>query len=226
MATSTTLRGWWAAWKCTQARLTHAQVFGRPVGGVADVAVEAFAALEQALTVTGYEPDSVWAYNCRPIAGTSVPSLHSYGIAVDIDPRLNEYSEGSPWWGEFTKEQIDAVTAIRNVQGEQLWTWGGYWGTPDRMHFQLNVRPTNCQVDWSTVEDDVAQFTEEEAVELRRLVASLKELDPPSDGSFAKYAVQLVRKERAYPLDTPIEFGVDVAAREEIDNLKTYLRSV
>jgi peptidoglycan hydrolase-like protein with peptidoglycan-binding domain len=88
-----------------------------------------------------------------PSGPTNIPSLHSYGIAIDIDPGANRYSSGSPWSGKFTPFQISLVEKIRNTFGEQLWTWGGRWTTPDRMHFQLDVPPARCNVDWSTVDN-------------------------------------------------------------------------
>jgi hypothetical protein len=115
------------------------------------VAVDAFAALEGALQATGYEPTSRWAYNCRKIRGTDRFSLHSYGIAIDIDPKLNKFSEGDRFEGKLTPAQVDAVLAIKNLRGESIWSWGGNWRKPDRMHFQLDRGPRGLDVDWSTV---------------------------------------------------------------------------
>jgi peptidoglycan hydrolase-like protein with peptidoglycan-binding domain len=118
---------------------------------VPDVAVDAFAALETALRAAGYEPASRWAYNCRKIRGTERFSLHSYGIAIDIDPKLNKFTDGDPFAGKLQPKHVDAALAIKNVRGRSIWSWGGSWRKPDRMHFQLDQGPGGVQVDWSSV---------------------------------------------------------------------------
>lgn len=158
MATSTQLRSWWAEYKCKAGgSWSDPKFFGRSIGGVPTAAVDGYVALESALKTGGYEPISRWSYNCRnvrlPSGATNIPSLHSYGIAIDIDPGQNPYSSGSPWSGKFSPFQISLVEKIRNTSGAQLWTWGGRWRLPDRMHFQLDVRPTQTRVDWSTVDN-------------------------------------------------------------------------
>ena len=114
-------------------------------------AVDAYRALEVALRSAGYKPDSRWAYNCRLIAGTDKPSLHSAGIAVDIDPEENPFTEGDPFSGKIGPDHVAAALAIRNDAGARVWSWGGHWAKPDRMHFQLDRGPTAVDVDWKTV---------------------------------------------------------------------------
>jgi hypothetical protein len=124
--------------------------------------VEAYGALEMALGATGYVPKSRWAYNFRGISGAICTcavygkcSLHGEGIAVDIDPTENPYIATSTFsWSKtkFNSEQIEAVKAIKNTDGEQMWDWGGWWNTiKDYMHFELQVGPSSCKVDWTTV---------------------------------------------------------------------------
>lgn len=60
------------------------------------VAVAAFTALAEALSRTGYQARSVWVYNCRNIAQAASgqpprPSLHAYGLAVDVDREWNPH---------------------------------------------------------------------------------------------------------------------------------------
>lgn len=151
--TSTKLRDQWADWRCADGagRFANPRFFGKRIGGVPDVAVDAFAALETALKATGYEPSSRWAYNCRKIKGTGRYSLHSYGIAVDIDPKQNKYTSGDPYAGKLQPVHVEAVRAIKNVRGRAIWSWGGDWKKPDRMHFQLDRGPGDLEVDWATV---------------------------------------------------------------------------
>jgi hypothetical protein len=154
-ASSATLRRLWRDWMCRRGSGSFVDVrfFGRKVGGVPAPAVDAYAALERALGSAGYEPRSVWAYNCRLIAGTDEPSLHSAGIAVDIDPAQNPYTEGDPFSGRMQRQHVTAALAIRSTQGARIWSWGGNWSKPDRMHFQLDRGPEAIAVDWSTVPD-------------------------------------------------------------------------
>jgi len=151
--TTATLRGLWKEWMCRQGEGTFVDVefFGRRIGGVPTPAVDAYRALELALGTAGYEPSSRWAYNCRLIADTGQPSLHSAGIAVDIDPEENPYSVGDPFSGKIGPDHVAAALAIRNSAGALVWSWGGHWNKPDRMHFQLDRGPAAVDVDWQTV---------------------------------------------------------------------------
>ena len=154
MATSTQVRAWWAEYRCNPDKMVPFRLFNRNVGRVPTLAIPAFQALERALLGTGYRPESAWVYNCRPIAGSTSWSLHSYGIAIDIDPALNPYTTGDPFAGGFKPNHIAAVEAIKTTTGEQVWTWGGRWTRPDRMHFQLNVKPDYRLPDPQPIEGD------------------------------------------------------------------------
>lgn len=150
---TSSLRKLWSDWMCRKGGGDYADVvfFGKKIGGVPEPAVDAFRALEAALSSTGYEPRSRWAYNCRKIAGTSSYSLHSAGIAVDIDPKENPYDHGDKYSGKLKSHHVAAVLAIKNRLGQPVWAWGGDWKKPDRMHFQLDQGPLRVDVDWSTV---------------------------------------------------------------------------
>ncbi len=161
----------WAQWldHCiTGSPFTDVHVWGQTIGGVPTPAVEAVKAWEQAHKATLYTPSSVWAYNMRGIGGAPCSctndgrcSLHAYGLAIDVDPRDNPYSWGSPWNGKYTRPQVAAVEGILNVHGDPIWAWGGRWDKPDRMHWQVQQPPIRMQVDWATVpgrkeDDDMA----------------------------------------------------------------------
>jgi len=167
--TSATLRKLWQGWLCRRGDGSFVDVdfFGRKIGGVPTPAVEAYRALELALRSAGYKPESRWAYNCRLIAGTDQPSLHSAGIAVDIDPDQNPYSEGDPFAGKIGPDHVAAALAIRNADGARVWSWGGHWNKPDRMHFQLDRGPTAVDVDWRTVPGGGSEGTELDAIDVK-----------------------------------------------------------
>lgn len=154
-ATTSTLRKLWDAWMCLKGGGDYSDVlfFGKRIGGVPVPAIDAYRALEQSLRSAEYAPRSCWSYNCRLIAGTNQRSLHSAGIAVDIDPDDNPFAEGEPFSGKMKRVHVEAALAIRNTNGARVWSWGGNWDTPDRMHFQLDQGPTGVAVDWSTVPD-------------------------------------------------------------------------
>ena len=177
MVTTKTMRRRWSAYRCLnhqpskQARLT---VLGRNAGYCADTAHEPFLALDQTLTAFDYGPaSSAWVPRNCPSGiggktcqtdGTSC-SLHNYGIAVDIDA----YGFGNPYFRDsngrgipfaagrwtfadikLTRRQVEAVEAIRNEWGEQVFRWLG-WLIGDTMHFELQVPPERTSIDWDTV---------------------------------------------------------------------------
>jgi hypothetical protein len=96
------------------------------------------------------------AFNDRPITGGGLPSLHAYGLAIDIDPIQNPYVTRSG--ATFTFEPAagaDYANRLENRPGKQarqgmaeavievfaengFLIWGGYWDSPiDYQHFQV-----------------------------------------------------------------------------------------
>ena len=148
------LRSMWQTYLCQRGGTwANPDFFGNTIGGVPAVAVDAYAAMEDALISEGYNPSSAWAYNCRNILGSSEYSLHSYGIAIDIDPTYNPMSRGEVYAGKFKSNHVDAVMQIKLTNGKRAWFWAGYWEPiHDRMHFQLDCGPAEVDsIDWSTV---------------------------------------------------------------------------
>ncbi|HYI62153.1 MAG TPA: M15 family metallopeptidase [Acidimicrobiales bacterium] len=91
------------------------------------------------------------AFNCRPVAGTSSWSEHSYGRAIDINPVQNPYVKGSSvdppagrdWTnrGSVVPGMIVDGDAVVRAFAQQGWRWGGYWqSSKDYQHFSTTGR--------------------------------------------------------------------------------------
>jgi len=65
-------------------------------------------------------------FNIRKKRGGSTMSLHSWGIAVDVNAYANCFGCKPKLTAKFVKCFTDAG-----------FDWGGTWGKPDGMHFQL-----------------------------------------------------------------------------------------
>lgn len=76
-------------------------------------------------------------YNCRLIAGTSRPSAHGYGMAIDIATSKADYwrwskpgRNGRPAWrNRIPQDIVDIFEAHGFI-------WGGKWDHFDTMHFE------------------------------------------------------------------------------------------
>ena len=85
-----------------------------------------------------YRVTSVGGYSCRNIAGTTKPSIHSYGLAIDINPAQNPRCPSSPE-GQCPDQNIVITNMppefIRILRNEG-WGWGGNWSSSkDTMHY-------------------------------------------------------------------------------------------
>jgi hypothetical protein len=70
-------------------------------------------------------------YNFRPMRGGHALSMHSYGIALDLDPEHNPF--GQKWIDHKNMMPLEVVEIFESAG----WTWGGRWPSkPDPMHFQ------------------------------------------------------------------------------------------
>src|SRR5215203_5292642 len=78
-----------------------------------------------------------WGFNCRCISGTSTPSNHSWGLAVDINAPSN------PQRHPLTTDMPDWMPYLWNDYG---FRWGGdYSGTPDAMHYEFMGSVQDCE---------------------------------------------------------------------------------
>jgi hypothetical protein len=91
------------------------------------------------------------SFVCRPAVGSTGWSMHSYGLAIDINPFHNPYLKGDLVLPELASHYLDrdrglpgmivegdiAVTAFDEIG----WFWGGRWNSLfDWMHFSVNNR--------------------------------------------------------------------------------------
>jgi hypothetical protein len=113
---------------------------------VAREAVPVWAAVSQIMTTEPYlfRESAGGTYNCRPISGTPLYSLHSYGIALDVNPKANP--QRRPLTHNYPSTFIKRMEGIR-AGGQQAVAWGGRWTSvpPDAMHWQINTSPANCR---------------------------------------------------------------------------------
>lgn len=65
-------------------------------------------------------------FNIRRKRSGSSPSLHSWGLAVDLNASWNRL-------GQKSTQDPRLVACFK----ESGFDWGGDWSTPDAMHFQL-----------------------------------------------------------------------------------------
>jgi hypothetical protein len=65
-------------------------------------------------------------FNIRMKRGAASPSLHSWGVAIDVNAAWNPFGKRPTLTPGFVKCFTDAG-----------FDWGGVWQKPDGMHFQL-----------------------------------------------------------------------------------------
>src|SRR5215471_9683857 len=169
----------WAAYECRRDKMTPIP-FGPDRILVAPPTVDAWHALANILLANGYDirtPDTD-SYNCREIKGGGGRSLHSYGIALDVNWDTNPYKTTPDHRTvvfsnkatqreraedvrlgradtDMTPGMINDVLAIRTGNGKRVFEWGGSWTSiKDTMHFEINVPPEDLAtgIDQSTVE--------------------------------------------------------------------------
>ncbi len=84
------------------------------------------------------------AFNYRVIHGTNRLSNHSYGLALDINPALNPYTQYDgkvvPLGARYNLEKPGTITeGIASLFKARGWEWGGDWLRKDWQHFQKSL---------------------------------------------------------------------------------------
>ena len=166
MTSTKQLRKWWKKYECQESLLTRIGFLGDQIK-VAPETVDAWRSLEQVMKAHDYYVGSkdTGSYNCRFIAGTKKKSLHSYGIALDVNWKTNPWKDHQGFREvvfsdknsqaerakdvikgkadtDMTSGMIADILAIKTVDGKRVFDWGGTWnGVKDSMHFEIDLSP-------------------------------------------------------------------------------------
>ncbi len=180
--------------------------------------------------------------NCRKIAGSESWSQHSWSNALDL-----YFTQCSGDQSPEHQAKLDKVYTWLVVHGEELDIKYRCWRRPNHYdHIHVDFWPTGHLVPscagpgkdlWRyssglitgiyklETEDEMPQFTEEEAWDLKTFLAILYESE--SSVYFANPAVELIREERKIPLHSHTgEVLIDAVARDRIADLLEKLRAV
>jgi peptidoglycan LD-endopeptidase CwlK len=92
------------------------------------------------------EANNCSAFNYRLKVGKSEPSVHSWGRALDINPRQNPYIRGEivlPQGAVYNPRAFGTILAegpVVRAFESRGWIWGGRWDNPyDYHHFEKPV---------------------------------------------------------------------------------------
>ena len=154
MRTTAQLRQAWAP-PCTAPTVVRDLVPGIRIS-IDPRAMEAFSALGCVIQAHEYHVrrEDTGAYNCRTITGGSGHSLHSYGIATDVNWNSNPYRADNRLVTDMPPEMVADVRQIRTQGGHPVFRWGGdYRSVKDAMHFEVVASPAELAegIDWDTV---------------------------------------------------------------------------
>jgi hypothetical protein len=98
--------------------------------------------------VTRYLYPPAGTYNCRTVADTGEPSMHSWGAAIDINAAHAEY-----WlWPRATSANTLPAEII-DIFERHGFIWGGKWSHYDTMHFEYRpelINPPSATMKWAT----------------------------------------------------------------------------
>ncbi|MBS1514944.1 MAG: M15 family metallopeptidase [Bacteroidetes bacterium] len=79
-----------------------------------------------------YVTTTAGTFNWRPIAGTNRMSMHSYGVAIDINTKYSDYWQ----WNKSMKYVNRIPMEIVEIFEKHGFIWGGKWYHYDTMHFE------------------------------------------------------------------------------------------
>jgi hypothetical protein len=113
------------------------------VNGVAERVAEISAELDALpAPVKRYVYPPAGTYNCRTVADSGEPSMHSWGAAIDINAAHAEY-----WLWPHAASGSSLPTEIVDVFERHGFIWGGKWSHYDTMHFEDRPELVNTPPD-------------------------------------------------------------------------------
>jgi D-alanyl-D-alanine carboxypeptidase len=77
-------------------------------------------------------------YNCRTVADTGEPSMHSWGAAIDINAAYAEY-----WLWPRAASANPLPVEVIDIFERHGFIWGGKWSHYDTMHFEYRPELVN-----------------------------------------------------------------------------------
>lgn len=84
--------------------------------------------------------ESLYCYSYRHAQGvganTSSLSMHSYGVAIDINPGDNPYLQTPDGKSDSRTHLRTDSHPVVQIFKKYNWAWGGDWSKPDYMHFE------------------------------------------------------------------------------------------
>jgi hypothetical protein len=132
--------------------------------------IPAWEAWERIRSRHGYSLDSsqTGTQNCRQITGGSGLSLHSFGIALDVNWHRNGYS--STFVSDLPSAMVREILDLR-AGGHRLFKWGGDWDDDpstahskyDAMHFEINATPEEIRAGITGDQGEDVMSPEQEA---------------------------------------------------------------
>ncbi len=172
------LRKEWKDFQGNEKRMSSIR-FGKNRIVVATDTAEAWLAMYAVMRSYGYQirSEDTEAYSDRPSKTSGQPSLHSFGIALDVNYLTNPIRNGSKTktvkfsdrdsqedraqdvrngdaGTDMSSAMIDDILAIKTKSGEAVLVWGGMKDPPfEPMHFNIGLDPVQLKsgIDWSTV---------------------------------------------------------------------------
>jgi hypothetical protein len=93
--------------------------------------------------VKRYLYPSAGTYNCRAVADTGEPSMHSWGAAIDINAAYADYWLWPRAAPVYTEHGARMPAEIIDIFERHGFIWGGKWSHFDTMHFEYRPELVN-----------------------------------------------------------------------------------